>query len=110
MVKVNPDMPLSVRIGLHDGDVAIDGIDVSDDAVGAIDNICAANKAGNITVSAAIQHKTGGGTFKYTQLADTSVAVNGTAQAIYRLSREPKHAYSVPPIEYLKIGAKPPKD
>jgi class 3 adenylate cyclase len=101
LVKANPDMPLSVRIGLHDGDVAIDGIDVFGDAV------CAAGGAGDITVSAAIQHKSAGGTFKYTQLADASVAVNGTAQAIYRLSWEPKRAYGVPPIEYRQIGTKP---
>lgn len=107
MIRATPDLPLTIRVGLHEGEVISDGDDLFCTAIGTADDVCAAGNTGEIIASLPVQQKSAGGVYKYAPVADKTVAVDGAAVALFKLIWEPKRAYGVPPIEYRQIGTRP---
>jgi adenylate cyclase len=108
-VRDNPALPLTLRIGLHAGEVIVDGDELFGNPVSVIDEICAAGGAGEISASASVQSRSAGGIYKYPAIEARAVATDTGEQPLFRLAWEPKRAYGVPPIEYRQIGTKPAK-
>lgn len=108
LVRASPDLPLAIRIGLHEGEVIGDGDDLFGAALGAVDDVCAAGETGNIVATETVRQKSAGTIYKYAPLPEKTVAVDDAPVALFKLTWEPKRALNVPPIEYRHIGGRSP--
>ncbi len=102
-VKDNPDLPLSLRIGIEYGEGAIDGGEYFGDPFNAIEATCDAAGGGDIAVTALVRDQSAGANTVFVPLTPSPTA-KSFVEGLFKLVWEPKRVYNAPPLEYGQIG------
>jgi adenylate cyclase len=102
-VKENPDLPLSLRIGIEYGDGDMDGGEYYGPAFTAIEATCDAAGGGEIAVTPVVKDQSVGANTAFTALTPSPTAKSFVA-GLFKLVWEPKRVYNAPPLEYRQMG------
>jgi class 3 adenylate cyclase len=105
-VRDNPDIPMSLRIGIEYGEGGIEDSEYYGPAFTAIEATCDAAGGGDIAVTALVKDQSGGADNTFVPLKPSPTAKSFVG-GLFKLLWEPKRAMNVPPLEYRHIGAAP---
>jgi hypothetical protein len=102
-VKENPDLPLSLRIGIEYGEGAMDGGEYFGPAFTAIEATCDAAGGGDIAVTPLVKDQSAGAKADFVPLTASPTA-KSFVPGLFKLLWEPKRVLKAPPLEYRNIG------
>ena len=103
-VQENPDLPLSLRIGVEYGEGAQDAGEYYGPVFSAIEATCDAAGGGDIAVTPLVKDKSSSSSIKYVPLTP-SPTTKAFVEGMFKLVWEPKRVYNAPPLEYRQLGA-----
>jgi class 3 adenylate cyclase len=105
-VRDNPDIPMSLRIGIEYGEGSIEDGEYYGPAFTAIEATCDAAGGGDIAVTALVKDQSAGADTTFVALTPSPTA-KSFVEGLFKLLWEPKRAMNVPPLEYRHIGTAP---
>ncbi len=103
-VQENPDLPLSLRIGVEYGEGAQEAGEYFGPVFSAIEATCDAAGGGEVAVTPLVKDKSASSSIKYVPLTPSPTA-KAFVEGLFKLVWEPKRVYNAPPLEYRQLGA-----